>query len=368
VLPTLQILRQAPPPKQNLDGIRSSVVHLLGSPHWHLRDMAARTLVALYQPYEYHDAILSFLFLLEDSQNTQHGLLLSLRYMLRKHLDTSSKRASEDLDTLLRSLLEKAPGLAIQNRCPFTKAAFIDIINECGMALLDRALPQDQAALDTWTQLRSCFKTEFQSLSKPTEDEALFQRALLQLSLISDSAREKYDKEHAIEESPTRTLHLSLVDIAEADPDTCCAVLYTMCNIIQKADPSRLTVSKAVLLYNLHRPVLHASDCEVKSLAMSILAESLQDENLRTGFFKVTNYPTVLLLLDELEKQCLEGAPSNAQAALYLLGYFLDYGFHTWDWDWRRRTTLRQIARYIKLLRMTIIDSNVSSPQLIAVE
>ena len=84
VFPALQILRQARPPMNELGPIRMSVEKLLASPHWHMRDMAARTVVSLLPSHEMYDA--SFAMLGNDygSTNTRHGVLLAVQYMMRK--------------------------------------------------------------------------------------------------------------------------------------------------------------------------------------------------------------------------------------------------------------------------------------------
>jgi hypothetical protein len=86
VFPALQILRQAPPHGEHRHAITKLVLHLLSSPHWHLRDMAARTLVSLHRRDEYYDAIQMLLESLGGPHNKQHGVLLSLKYMLRQYL------------------------------------------------------------------------------------------------------------------------------------------------------------------------------------------------------------------------------------------------------------------------------------------
>jgi hypothetical protein len=84
VFPALQILRQARPPASDVGPIRASVQKLLASPHWHMRDMAARTVVALLQPHELYDAAFEMLRAKCESTNTKHGVLLAVKYMMRK--------------------------------------------------------------------------------------------------------------------------------------------------------------------------------------------------------------------------------------------------------------------------------------------
>jgi len=86
VFPALQILRQARPPQANLEPIVASVEKLLASPHWHMRDMAARTIVSLRLPHQLRSAILSLLHARSASHNMQHGTLLAVKYMTRKLL------------------------------------------------------------------------------------------------------------------------------------------------------------------------------------------------------------------------------------------------------------------------------------------
>jgi hypothetical protein len=91
VFPALQILRQASPPVENRQVILKSVMKLFGSPHWHLRDMAARTAMILHQPGEYQSVIESLLECSDESANAQHGALLCARYMLHRLLhDTTN--------------------------------------------------------------------------------------------------------------------------------------------------------------------------------------------------------------------------------------------------------------------------------------
>lgn len=84
VFPALQILRQARPPTNTLGPIRASVEKLLASPHWHMRDMAARTVVSLLPSHEMYDAVFEMLRKEYSSANTQHGVLLAVKYMMRK--------------------------------------------------------------------------------------------------------------------------------------------------------------------------------------------------------------------------------------------------------------------------------------------
>jgi hypothetical protein len=98
VFPALQILRQALPPEAQLGPMVSSVEKLLASPHWHLRDMAARTVVSLQSSQQLRTAISFFLKAKYNSTNSQHGALLALKYMLRKLLRDSNNLSESFLE------------------------------------------------------------------------------------------------------------------------------------------------------------------------------------------------------------------------------------------------------------------------------
>ena len=85
VFPALQILRQARPPG-DISKIQSLVRNLLPSPHWHMRDMAARTYVSLCSVNEGFGALGPIMDSLPEGRNAQHGRLLVMKYFLRKIL------------------------------------------------------------------------------------------------------------------------------------------------------------------------------------------------------------------------------------------------------------------------------------------
>jgi hypothetical protein len=85
VFPALQILRQARPPG-DLTKIRGLVRDLLPSPHWHMRDMAARTYVSLSVTNESYHELSPILDTVTSDHNGQHGRLLVVKYLLKRTL------------------------------------------------------------------------------------------------------------------------------------------------------------------------------------------------------------------------------------------------------------------------------------------
>lgn len=94
VFPALQILRQAMPPEDNRMPILQSVTKLLSSPHWHMRDMAARTVTALYKPNELLTGVKWLLDNFEECSNAKHGKLLCIKYCAVKGLQSTGKGTS----------------------------------------------------------------------------------------------------------------------------------------------------------------------------------------------------------------------------------------------------------------------------------
>lgn len=91
VFPALQILRQARPPPEYISKMQELVKELIPSPHWHMRDMAARTYVSLCSPNEGAEALGLILDNAPASHNGQHGTLLVVKYLLKKMLRNSSQ-------------------------------------------------------------------------------------------------------------------------------------------------------------------------------------------------------------------------------------------------------------------------------------
>lgn len=90
VFPALQILRQARPPQPHLDSIKTAVTTLFSSPHWHLREMAARTYVALCEANSLYAAVSAMLEAMPSSHTRQHGVLLTVKFMIIQLLQNSS--------------------------------------------------------------------------------------------------------------------------------------------------------------------------------------------------------------------------------------------------------------------------------------
>ncbi|KAF2270317.1 hypothetical protein CC78DRAFT_611968 [Lojkania enalia] len=354
VFPALQILRQAPPPEANRAAITKSVFHLLSSPHWHLRDMAARTLVSLHNPNELLKAIVSLLSDTQQPHNSRHGILLAVKYMVKKLIRCSANPA-EHLDVLLGPLSSILSSGYIQDTCSFTRSAFVDIVTICGLSIL-RIKDISPITLQVWFGLANLLIFTPSTASSCITGDALLQISLSRCSLSDYLASSKKDPSTEAPASKMLLLQDIFFDLAHKGPDTCSAVLDSLGDIVRDGQLSPLVIRKSLLMFHIYEIIRNTADEEVRWKAQSILADSLSDQSMKDEFLRSLNQDDVMQSIDELQAQCLEGPPSNMQSALRLLGSFLDFAFHSY-YD-QNKIIIECIARYIRLLRMTIIETN----------
>tara|TARA_R110002003_G_scaffold116_27_gene10299 strand:- start:15883 stop:17289 length:1407 start_codon:yes stop_codon:yes gene_type:complete len=158
----------------------------------------------------------------------------------------------------------------------------------------------------------------------------------------------------------------ALALLADQDPDTCCAALSTLDDILKLNPSNGLAIPLDLIVAHIHSVVLNAVDAEVKSKAQAVLANALTNDSYRSAFFSLVPEEQVMTTLTKLESQCLTGPPSNMQSGLHLFGFFLDLAYHAYPAQ--QHTTLVTLARYIRLLRMTIIDTNPFDMRFAAVQ
>ncbi|KAF7567911.1 DUF2428 multi-domain protein [Pyrenophora tritici-repentis] len=136
VFPALQILRQARPPG-DINKIQALVRDLLPSPHWHMRDMAARTYVSLRTTTtESSRALSPILDTIPSNHNGQHGRLLVVKYLLRKILRDPAQCSLQNIVMLMQQVCRHAPSWYTSSNCVFVSAAFLDIVSLLGTTLL----------------------------------------------------------------------------------------------------------------------------------------------------------------------------------------------------------------------------------------
>lgn len=90
--PALKLLQRVPPPAGSRAEIRDLVLELCGSQHWHVREMAARTHLALVEQENKVSVITSLLPTMKLRQNQIHGQLLCIRYAVSAVCQNQSRQ------------------------------------------------------------------------------------------------------------------------------------------------------------------------------------------------------------------------------------------------------------------------------------
>jgi hypothetical protein len=239
--------------------------------------------------------------------------------------------------------------------CPFVRAAFLDVVTLCGMTILRRQ--GSTAILHAWEELTASVSIgpEYVLGKKRTVGDDLLRKSLAQVFFVDrvilrDNSLEK------MASKDYQGIGDALMLLATKDQDTCCTALDTLGTILPLKPPNNITIPLDLVMSYVHLVLLSATDPEVISHAQSVLAHSFISASLKSAFFAHLTEPDVLATLTALESQCLNGPPSNMQSALHLLGTFLDYAYTAYPSQ--HKTTLAATARYIRLLRSTIIDTN----------
>jgi hypothetical protein len=358
VFPTLQILRQARPPG-DISHLRSLVKKLLPSPHWHMREMAARTYVSLRSTDDVYDAVSRILDNTAVSHNERHGRLLVAKYLLYKLLRDPTQAAPASIPLLMQHIAKVAQDWYSTSTCPFLRSAILDLISLIGMTLFH--LPDAVSLLPHWCNLAiQVFIGPAYNLGSSTiHGDALFQTSLTQL-FFTDRLLMRENALTTTLSDEYQGIDDALLLLATHDADTCCTALDTLHTILQLKPTNGVTIPLSLVLAYIHRVILEATDAEVLAKAQAVLAESLTDTYYRTDFFSLI---PIGLTIEKLERACLQGPPSNMQTALRLLGLFLDHAYHNGSSD-----ILKAIARYIRLLRMTIIDTQPFDTRFAAIQ
>lgn len=94
VFPALDIIRRAGPPEASRDELYVLVAEYLGSPVWHVRDMAARALCSFMLNDKWVSALESIIFSQGRSAkslhaNRLHGVLLTAKFVFERLTDVS---------------------------------------------------------------------------------------------------------------------------------------------------------------------------------------------------------------------------------------------------------------------------------------
>jgi hypothetical protein len=266
---------------------------------------------------------------------------------------------------LMEQLGQHATSWYMTSDCPFVRAAFLDVVSICGKAMLQRA--NTISIIDAWKDLTTSITIgpEYEIGPSDRHGDALLRTSLAQVYMI-DRVILRNDSLQIMVSDDYQTIGDALMLLANEDPDTCLEALETLDTILQMKASHDLTVPLSLVLAHIHRVVLEATDPEVISKSQAVLADALANNNLKSEFFSLVNEDQTMITLNKLQLQCIQGPPSNMQSAVHLLGSFLDHSYHTYPL--RRAEILAAIARYIRLLCMTIVDTNPFDTRFAAIQ
>jgi hypothetical protein len=194
-----------------------------------------------------------------------------------------------------------------------------------------------------------------------TQGDTLLRRATSIRTLISSIVSMIGAKSDTTVPEPAERIRKELTGLAHADPDTCCTFIRCLRETICAVPPDMNPDLGPQLLSYVHELIIDAEDQEVVSESQATLAECLGTEETREEFFQYLSKADTFKSIETLQEYCLNGSPSNMQTALHLLGYFLDFAFYAYPS--RRADCVRHGVHYIRTLRMTMIDTNVSYPR-----
>jgi hypothetical protein len=267
---------------------------------------------------------------------------------------------------MMQRICGNAPRWYASNSCFFVRAAFLDVVSLCGMTMLRQT--NAVSVLDTWTDLVGSVSVGPEYGIGPSEHHGddLFRSSLAQVFFI-DRVIMRETSLTVMVSDEYQSIGDALMLLAAQDPDTCLTALRTLDAILQSAPCTDLTIPLSLVLSHIHRVILEATDAEVISTAQSVLASALtNNQHLRHDFFSLLKQDHILLSLSKLQSQCLEAPPSNMQSGLHLLAFFLDHAYASLPQQ--RNDIVAAIARYVRLLRMTIIDTNPFDTRFAAVQ
>ncbi|KAK7544770.1 putative death-receptor fusion protein-domain-containing protein [Phyllosticta citribraziliensis] len=348
VFPALQILQRAKPPPERKEEIQALVFKLTASSHWHVRDMAARTIASLLDPEERVEWYLWLLELPTHRKNALHGRLLAALYLVKEHvkymsatfnkqdfmdeIDLLSFALQEHFDHLYGSFDRQAGVTTPETQCPFTRAAYMEIAVILEMAW--RAASNDYSWIsggamgNDFNRKMMAYRTRIITPGPEKIDpgEALLRRAvILQILLTTpwDGDLTPFD--------PFGDFYKR---IAHRDPDTyrsCIEILLPLWSDRTRditSQPHDANFGRSIGLI-LSKSTLNTGDVEIHSAIRQAVAE-LVDHGLPLAS---TMQGDVMVELYEWKSKGF-GSPSLQEATLRLRGEILDLRLKEEE-DWR---------------------------------
>ncbi|KAH8198105.1 hypothetical protein TruAng_007726 [Truncatella angustata] len=129
VFPALDIIRRAGPPQEFKSELYGVVAWYLGSPIWHVREIAARTLCSFLLQADWLGRIRTLLQKSYSSANKIHGALLTLKFLLERLLEAMPDKLFSYYPDVLFELLEEISQASCSfQACSEARAVYFEII------------------------------------------------------------------------------------------------------------------------------------------------------------------------------------------------------------------------------------------------
>ncbi|GME31296.1 Armadillo-like helical [Neofusicoccum parvum] len=361
VFPAFQILQRARPPAERRPEIQQLVFNLTASSHWHVRDMAARTLAALLGSEERVEWILALVEMPFVRQNTLHGTLSTVKYLVKEICEASKSGLQDDLELVAFALSEQFDRLYKQNICPLTKSAYLDIINmiqrhhitsgdwQSYSPLICEALDGEVFAhliKEASRVLKRFHADQQQANSGRSAGDALLRRALSlftvqHLTLRTCSFGTQPQLQIAVGE------HFR--DLTDQDPDTCRIILESLAStisplVLKAGDPVHECVD--ILL----ETAASSTDLEISSTVRHTVV-SLLDQGLQLPPSSIIS----IMLGSEQREIVGLGSPSLHEGALPLLGRYIDSRIATGS---ATNDLSKELTLFVHTLRCDLEENN----------
>ncbi|KAF2150511.1 hypothetical protein K461DRAFT_258930 [Myriangium duriaei CBS 260.36] len=231
VFPALQILQRVSPPAENRDTVCAAVAALTSSPHWHVRDKAARAYARLHQESDFANEWQQCLSCETSSENSRHGQMLCLRYLLRQQRSLEPEIAL----AVSRSIARLLDDCIARSSSEVVLAVAIDLWRDLkDIARAQSNEPTSNIAhgnpLWVYESLSSRLSAD---ASEPIHPESLFIRSLATAMLYEEASIESWP-----------AIISSLRDL---EPDSC-ASLFDQAAILCGKTSTNPAVVRAVVL------------------------------------------------------------------------------------------------------------------------
>ncbi|SPO02760.1 uncharacterized protein DNG_05435 [Cephalotrichum gorgonifer] len=336
VFPALDIIRRAGPPASQRDELQTYVAEYLGSPAWHVREIAARTLCSCMLHSDWLPALRSLLSP-EDIANPEretnrfHGALLTGRFLVERLSEVMPEELEADfqgLVSLLKDLRTNRPQQL--SGCPDLYAAYVGLLNQAaqyGLYLSRRAAKDAESMLNNL-------------LISPTKSEEMADAghhgALLRLELAVQSVYGLYQEENIdIFLRKTR----EMVDVKVS------SLVATLEALPQIWPAEHLSESMIRQLFDLYRDVcVRSSGAESRAIALRNLTDLMVD--VRGRMVLTPSRGSLEELWANLQRGSMSPSLSDeiVRVAGAMLGYLLSAET---EGEWNRGDALRRFAALI---------------------